>query len=390
VTCTDPHILIHSFLELDGVELANGSRTVQYIANGLATSNWQVQGGDCSVLYRELGCPSAAACFVSPALDPAPWYDPAFPESGDFLGLLIPDLRSWFDGLASRAVTPRASGLGGASIGPMHDDPRELVTNGVLVAANQGGIEWGRRWLQYVMGKSCDPCNLAVARLRSFCPPCDGSDDTAGEWFVYEVGLVSGVKETEPTQVGGGPTNCDDRLTVTFTLDTGNPYLYKRAETCIESSLNPEACGTDCIDFCHWLQDAPPPVQCTIEPPSIGTLASVITIDAGTGLSELTLEVLSDCSPSAALAPLATMYVPELPAGSQLVVDSALQQIIYTPAGGEPIDGTGFITLAFGQGVPWLAVGSCNPARCISVGLARICNSDCTPTVNISTRLRED
>jgi hypothetical protein len=82
--------------------------------------------------------------------------------------------------------------------------------------------------------------------------------------------------------------------------------------------------------------------------------------------------------------------VPELPAGSQLIVDSALEQITYTPAGGQPIDGTGFIELAFGQGVPWLAVGSCNPGRCVSAQLARICNSDCTSTVTIATRLRED
>lgn len=382
--------MINSFLELNGVEIANGARTNEYIRRGLAGPFWQIGSGcDCSVLWREYACESAAECFVSPAVDPAPWYDPATPASARFLGVLIPDLHAWFDGVASRAVTPRASGLGGASLGPMHDDPRPLITDGWLVAEDAAGIEYGRRWLQYVMGQVCDPCNLATARLRSYCPPDDASDDTEGEWFSYEVGLTAGVKYTGGQSTPGGALwGCQNMMPVQWTLETGIPYLYKRDVICAEGSLNPEACSVDCLDFCHWFSDAPPAVTCTVAPPVIGTLCSVITIHAGTGLSELTLSILADCATPDVI--LASMYVPELPAGSTLVVDSALQQITYTPAGGDPIDGTGFIELAFGQGVPWLAVGSCNPARCVSAQLARICNSDCSATVTLATRLRED
>ena len=74
-----------------------------------------------------------------------------------------------------------------------------------------------------------------------------------------------------------------------------------------------------------------------------------------------------------------------------LIVRSSNEELItYTPAGGPPVDGTGFIELAFAQGVPWLAVGSCNPGRCVSAQLARICDSDCTASVTLSVRLRED
>jgi hypothetical protein len=383
-------VMINSYLELNGLEIANGARTNEYIRRGLAGPYWQVgEQGDCSVLWRELACLDPASCFVSPAADPAPWYNAAIPASAKFLGVLIPDLHPWFDGLASRAVTPRASGLGGASIGPMHDDPRPLVTEGWLVAEDAAGIEYGRRWLQYVLGQACDPCNLAVARIRSHCPPDDGSDDTEGEWLVYEVGLTAGVKYTGgQSGPGGNLWGCENMMAISWTLETGIPYLYGRDVVCTEGSLNPEACSVDCLDFCHWLQDAPPAVLCTVAPPPIGTLAAVITIDAGAGLSDLTLSILADCDDPTSI--LASIFVPVLPAGSQLIVDSALEQITYTPAGGQPIDGTGFIELAFGQGVPWLAVGSCNPGRCVSAQLARICNSDCTSTVTIATRLRED
>lgn len=382
--------IINSYLEVNGIEIANGARTNAYIARGLAGPFWQVGTGcDCSVLWREYDCETPEACFVSPAWDPAPWYNPAIPASAKFLGVLIPDLHAWFDGLANRAVTPRASGLGGASLGPMHDDPRPLLTEGWLVAEDAAGIEYGRRWLQYVLGQACDPCNLAIARIRSHCPPEDASDDTEGEWFSYEVGLTTGVKYTGGQSTPGGALwGCDNMMPVAWTLETGIPYLYKRDLVCTSGSLNPEACSPDCIDFCHWLRDAPPPVLCTVDPPPIGTLCSVITITAGAGLTDLTLSILDNCGDPTSI--LASIFVPVLPAGSVLVVDSALEQITYTPAGGVPIDGTGFIQLAFGQGVPWLAIGSCNPARCISAQLARICNSDCSSTATISTRLRED
>lgn len=382
--------MINSYLEFNGVEIANGARTNTYIGRGLAGPYWQIGGGcDCSVLWREYDCEDEASCFVSPALDPAPWYDPTNPASAKFLGVLIPDLHAWFDGLAQRVVTPRASGLGGASLGPMHDDPRPLLTDATLVGVDAAGIEYGRRWLQYVMGQSCDPCNLGIARLRSYCPEDDGSDDTEGEWFTYEVGLTQGVKYTGGQNAPGGAIwGCQNMMTVQWTLEAGIPFLYKREVVCASDSLNPEACSPDCIPFCHWLRDAPPAVTCTVDPPTIGTLATVITVHAGAGLSELTLSVLESCDPDAVI--LGSIFVPELPAGSTLIVDSALQQITYIDAQGVAIDGTGFIQLAFGQGVPWLAVGSCNPARCVSAQLARICNSDCTSTVTIATRLRED
>lgn len=390
--CGDGQI-IHSNLFVDDVEISNGSRTVEYLRRGLGGLAWQVGSGsggcDCSVQWRELDCDSQADCFVSPASDPAPWYDPAHPESADFLGLLIPDMRAWFDGLAQRNVTARISGLGGSSIGPMHQLDRPLVVQGVLAAKNQPGLEWGRRWLQNTLSNFCDPCILSSARIRSFCPPCDGSDDEAGEWYVYEVGLTVGMNDATPPPAGGQVIGCQSMLEVSLTLDAGIPFLYKLPITCAEGSLNPTNCGPDCLDFCYWLQGVPDPVQCTIDPPTLGDLATVLTITAGNGLSDLTIEILTDCSPSAALAPLAALNIPNLPAGSTMVIDSALEQVLYTGPDGITIDGTGFIALPFGQGMPWLAVGNCDPGKCISAQLAAICRSDCTSTIQIATRLRE-
>lgn len=390
-------LMIHSFLELDGVEISNGARTIQYLRNGLGSDHFQIgEGCACEVLVTEV-CPtagSAEACFVSPEADPAPWYDAATPESADFLGVLIKDVRPWFDGGAARNVTPRISGLGGSSIGPLHPAARELTTPATLIANSCAGIEYGRRWLQAKLTALCDPCALSVARIRSFCPS-EEDDVEAGEWFVYEVGLVSGMTDVlqqdafGTASFGGGNDGCCDFVEGTLTLLAGNPYLYKREVVCTgPESLNPEACAVDCIDFCHWLQDAPPAVVCDVTPPAIGVLGTVITIDAGTGLHNLTLETLSDCEDPNSL--IGSIGVPFLPAGSVFVVDSALQRITYTPPGGSPVDGTPYISLPFGFGIPWLEVSPCDAASCVTAQLGRICDSDCTPTVTISTRLRED
>jgi hypothetical protein len=393
---SNSNLMIQSFLELDGVEISNGARTIQYLRNGEGSDRWQVGDGcACSVLYREW-CPtagSAEACFVSPAADPAPWYDATIPESGEFLGVLIKDVREWFKGEAQRNVTPRISGLGGASIGPMHQLPRELVTPATLIANSCAGMEYGRRWLQAQLAALCDPCALGTARIRSFCPDDEGADDEAGEWFVYEVGLVTGV---DP-QLGqdafgmasfqGGDDGCCDFLETSFTLLAGNPFLYKRDQVCIEASLNPEACSVDCIDFCRWLNEPPPPVQCTIDPPSLGILGAVITVTAGAGVHNLTLSTLTDCDDPASVT--GALGIPYLPAGSTFIFDSALHQLTYIAAGGDPVDGTPYISLPFGYGVPWLEIGDCNPAGCIQAQLSRICDSDCTTRVEIATRLRE-
>lgn len=389
--CGDGQI-IHSSLVVDDLEISNGARTTQYLRLGLGGLGFQVGpaggGCDCSIQWRDLGCDTQEECFVSPAADPAPWYDPDIRASGEFLGLLIPDMRSWFDGFAGRNVTQRLSGLGGASIGPMHQDARGLSAAATLCASTQAGVEYGRRWLQQVLSGLCDPCQLSIAELRSSCPPCDGSDDEEGRWLVYEVGLTEGAKIAVTPPAGGGPIGCQQIMPISLTLTAGNPFLYKQPVVCIEDSLNPEACTDDCLDFCHWFHDAPPPVQCVVDPPRIGTLAAVLTITAGHGLSDLSISILSDCG-SAANQALAVLNVPNLPAGSVLVIDSALETVTYTGPDGVTIDGVGFIALPFGQAMPWLAVGNCNEGRCISAQLARICESDCTARIEIATQLRE-
>jgi hypothetical protein len=58
------------FIDIDGVEIANGYRTLEYLRRGLGGAAWQVpEVYPCSVLAREVG---GVGPFISPSVDPAP------------------------------------------------------------------------------------------------------------------------------------------------------------------------------------------------------------------------------------------------------------------------------------------------------------------------------
>src|SRR5688572_7661461 len=125
------------FLCVAGVEIVNGIRTWSYLMRGLGGPGWNVPVDDTRQITIEMGDPYTAnylpdyqdlsttytcgaqwqslpvlpdvyrhrclTCwcaaldgagddgYLSPAADPAPWYESTRPESGEFLGLLLDD-----------------------------------------------------------------------------------------------------------------------------------------------------------------------------------------------------------------------------------------------------------------------------------------------------------
>lgn len=240
------------FLDFNGVEVANAARTLSYLRGGLGSAYWELWPADvCSVLYRQLGGTCGTPdVFVSPASDPAPWYDATRPESGDFLGVYLTDI-SGYDSVIQRTVTPRPSGLGGGTLASEQNEPRVWKFDGYLASASCEGAEYGLEWLTYVLsaigsGAGCDSCAASNMRVYLSCPPDDCSDDTIGEWYAYEAALTDGPHKTE-----FGFTCCDV-VEIEFTITTGNPYLYKRPAVCLDPSVV-GAVMPPIYDFCYWL-----------------------------------------------------------------------------------------------------------------------------------------
>jgi hypothetical protein len=207
------------FIDIDGVEIANGYRTLEYLRRGLGGTNWEVpEIYPCNVLAREVG---GIGPFTSPSADPAPWYDSTIPESAEFLGLIS---KLDFQTLGiKRNISQRFGNLGGGVIGIEQFAARNLHVDGLLVAATCPGLEYGRHWLYSRLGGDCIGCTMRTIRVRESCPPTDGSNDPRGERIMYEGALVEGIKRND-----NGGWNCCDYDGIEFDIASQSPYLYSR------------------------------------------------------------------------------------------------------------------------------------------------------------------
>lgn len=382
------------YLRFCGVEVANAARTIEYLRNGLgntAAGHWEIGDGTlCSVLYRvdDLSSGCVPATFVSPAADPAPWYDPAEPGAETFLGAVLLGIDG-YDSTINRSVTQRLGALGGGIFGRPHRKPREWKFRAALVSADDAGAEYGLRWLTHVLKASecagCATCNLAV---RVVCPPGDCTDDSLGEWVSYDVALVTGPTEVEQFSPGaerdalGG---CREFTIVEFTLVAGNAYLYKAPIDCFETTIVQDA---DCENICDFLFGSASDAECCIvEPPSLGTMGAVFTLTSAYGFGSLLLEAYEDCT-SGIPEPALQIQLSSVPADTTVIVDSARHRITIVAADGTVSDGTHLAVVAEDSGLQWLEIRDCDTLTCFCIRAAAPCAQG-SVDVLLQTQVRE-
>lgn len=379
------------FLELNGREVANEARTAGYLAAGLGSPFWQMDGAACLILSREIG----AAVPSDPAIDPAPWYDAARPESGDFLGLW-PKVRLVRH--TTRQVAAKLTGLGGAVLGQQRPGATEVQITAALLSRSSAGADYGRRWLENTLRNvSSDPCGLATLRLRLACPPDDGSNDTLGEVYLYDVGLAGDVQDGQVQTLDAA---CCEIMDVSFSLTAGEASVYHRTRLCVQGEINTDP--GSCVPFCEWLTghddgSYSTSVACAIESPSLfGEVGVIATIAAGGQVVrnvEVAIYQAGACPPLVGATPLGVVQIPTLPAGSALVYDSARRIVTFyasaadAAVGANALPGIAYITIPDGQAIPWLTANPSQPAGCIVVGKRGWCGG--AATVRIDTQLRE-
>src|SRR6266704_214101 len=107
-----------SFLELNGIELANANRTLVYV-NRFLDSRWHSsRRAGASSDPSQLDCYCSVTSdldYLSPSEDMADWYDGSDPASGEFLGMDAFSIA--LSPVAKRSATERNTG---ASIGSLH------------------------------------------------------------------------------------------------------------------------------------------------------------------------------------------------------------------------------------------------------------------------------
>lgn len=394
------------YLSLDGgtVEAANAARTLSYMRAGLADTmqgHWVLGEGDlCGVLYRLNGGNCAFPdVFVSPAADPAPWYDAAEPGAATFLGVVLLDLNG-YDSTITRVVSPRIQGLGGATFSGQRRKPREWTFRAALVSADDAGAEYGLRWLTSILETSaCEGCNTGDLTVRLVCPPADCTDDTLGEWTSYEVVLTDGPREVEkwsprPSNMSDVLAGCRDFVTVEWTMVAGNPFLYKAPAECLPSELI--GVFSECTDICDFLFGDPGDAHCcAVTPPARGVLGAIFTLTSVSGMGPVILGAYDVCPVGTDDGdPTLSMTVSSVPANSTLVVDCSQRTVLVTspdPVTGDPVtsDATNLIDIDPDVGIEWVEVRDCDTTACLCARTAHPCSQGGDTTIQISTQLRE-
>ena len=370
--------MILSWLRINGIEVSNAARTVDYLTNQ-PVPGWEVKSA-CPCWVLRLDDDDDPVTFVSPSVDGAPWYSAADPASGEFFGMLITEAPN-LDSTASREVEDRASGLGGGVLGSEIHKPRSLNFKGVLVASSKRGIEYGKRWLAWALAADwCEPDEQAVLEVRSHCPPVGGDPDE-GYWIMHDVGVTSGPKTTAEAADGKWAE-------VEFTVACGIPFLYRCEQQVIAATEFPLYVGT-CVPFEQWMCGPGSTVACSIphETPYAITSPVVSVYGGSEGLCGVTLELACAVPADTVAAKMRLSCVPE---ASTIRVDSSLHRIEITTDGVIWADATEYVDLydvdGSVLGLQWL-----EGAACADMVLKVTTDNWCFPddaTVAVDSRVR--
>lgn len=229
------------WLKFGGQEIANYNRTVAYISNGLLEDPRVQSAPGC-------GCDAIdEGPYESPAVDDAPWYTSARPESGDFLGMILDRIdmnEPW-----ARNVSAR--GGDGSVIGPQRLRGRVLSFRGILYAGSPQAMDYGKRWLSEAL-RNCDStCGLGDLCLLPACP--EGEADT-DRFFrtLKRAALIDGPVEV---QIPNVPCDLITQMDWQMAAEVG--YLYQDAEECLEET-SITAGGSECclLSTDEWIGDA--------------------------------------------------------------------------------------------------------------------------------------
>lgn len=190
-------------------ELFNLSRTVQLAESLGIDSVWITPE---SVAWIQ----TALAGVDYDDITEAPWYDPDYPASTEFAGILPLSFPGLDD--STRESTPVEYITDGGNPGRARNATLPLVANVAIVASTDRGAEFGKRWLNRLLrGGSANSSTCSGADLTYFRT----AEVTA------ETVHRRNVKMTRaPSITRKRSADCNVVWLATFTLTAGDPYEY--------------------------------------------------------------------------------------------------------------------------------------------------------------------
>src|ERR1700733_6909433 len=158
------------YFVFNGIEF-NGMQVWAYIFNAGLLDFRMVTGTPPPMVLLNDPITGSPRTFTAPNTDPAPWYDPSFPESAEFLGVWIEHIDG-LDSMLARNIATRIAGAGGGVLGPLRAMERKLDFTGKMFAASQAGMDYGIRWLTFALqGNQISQCQPSDMDIRTTAPP---------------------------------------------------------------------------------------------------------------------------------------------------------------------------------------------------------------------------
>lgn len=259
--------MLRDYASTGGQEVWNLARLQAYLANVGTPFSTGPDICNCEMLTPEILGESFPA-YQTPALDPAPWFDPDHAVTAEYLGFLPLSVRGVDDNPRGRTVTNAVGG--GGVFGPSRALPRTITVTGIIIGTTCCGAEFGMHYLSEVLsGCSGGLCEGDCFEMYNCCP--EGEELTPAQFNAAHrrtfrrTALVSGPTEVRRDGTGAcARGNCaagGDIITVEFVLVAATPWAWTDLMPILDVGLpNPET--SPCIDWCIKYPDDPESDEC--------------------------------------------------------------------------------------------------------------------------------
>jgi hypothetical protein len=194
----------------------------------------------------------------------APWYTTRLPESGEFGGIWVLDVKGLDTAPTQRDIVEMAGD--GGSAGPHRYKPRTVTFEALLVACTNAGLTYGKRWLNAQLASTNERTD-SVLRYFDAHPGHSAVDPATLVREVHGVVTSSGV-ETVDASVGMGRSNSQATVErVRWEMVVTHPYAYSMP---MEFDLEWETITTQPTQWVHG-GDCRQPESCDPMPILFGT-----------------------------------------------------------------------------------------------------------------------
>lgn len=337
-------IRLESMLCLGDVEISNGNRFLQYVAQfadsrftvtscfgssqtttlGYEDSYEDVYGPDSTTVATSKGCCFCAALdstqdelYLGPAEDEAPWYEPNVAASEEFLGVFLGDFRMTTP--ISRSTSSRYSP--GSSFGAEKLTHRILqARDSLMIATTPRGMAYGERWLtEALRGSFCSGgCVTDYAQILEACP--NVTDPADADPFIRRLVGAALIDGPTFTPIGTLPECVIQH--VSFQVGTEMPYLFAPDQLVNSGTVTPGFPVAGIATTDSWPGDAVPII--TINPGISGATGIKVT-------GRVSLD--GNCPPEHGGNPCFQYFITQLAIEEQFVIDGMERQIyIVNPA----------------------------------------------------------